>query len=255
MTHMANRSFGLKESLEPVYPSVLTFGSRELIILQGKTILCTYLIEKIQGERQVRQITTAYYICNSYTNGKNLAAEIMRNLTLQLLRQNIELAAYVFENYANKGFPPSVAHLRTLLKNLLSTIPTTRICIDGLDEYPPGEQRLILQELLTLAKQPGDHCRILFSSRDVENIRKALDKKPTISFRDEKDALDKDIQAYVHGALAELRQKFRAHPRLMDDIESQIIAKADGKFQLNEWIRLLIVFRYVSMGSAGYYQP
>jgi hypothetical protein len=158
----------------------------------------------------------------------------MRSLTLQLLRQNIELAAYVFENYANKGFPPSVSHLRTLLKSLLSTIPTTRICIDGLDEYPPGEQRSILQELLTLAKQPGAHCRILFSSRDVDNIRKALDKKPTISFRDEKDALDKDIQAYVRGALAELREKFRTHPRLMDDIENQIIAKADGKFQLNE---------------------
>jgi len=153
----------------------------------------------------------------------------MRSLTLQLLRQNIELAGYVFENYANKGFPPSVSHLRTLLKSLLSTIPTTRICIDGLDEYPPGEQRAILAELLALAKQPGGHCRILFSSRDVDNIRKALDKKPTISFRDEKDALERDIRAYVHGALAELRHRFRKNPRLMDKIESQIINKADGK--------------------------
>lgn len=161
----------------------------------------------------------------------------MRSLTLQLLRQNIELAGYVFENYANRGFPPSVAHLRTLLKNLLSTIPTTRICIDGLDEYPPGEQRSILQELLTLAKQPGAHCRILFSSRDVNNIRKALEKKPTISFRDEKDALDKDIQAYVHGAVVELRERFKTHPQLIDEIKSRIIAKADGKTQCNNQTR------------------
>jgi len=141
----------------------------------------------------------------------------------------MELAAYVFENYANKGFPPSLAHLRTLLKILLSTIPTTRICIDGLDEYPPGEQRSILQELLAFAKQSGTYCRILFSSRDVDNVRKALQNKPTISFRDEKDALDKDIQAYVHGALDDVREKFRSHPRLLDNIESRIIAKADGK--------------------------
>jgi hypothetical protein len=224
--HMANRFYGSKEFLELVNHSVTTSGSGKLTILEGKTILCTYLIENIQRERH---ITTAYYICNSYTNGKNLAAEVMRSLTLQLIRQNMELAAYVFENYANKGFPPSVAHLRTLLKSLLSTIPTTRICIDGLDEYPPSEQRSILQELLALAKQAGAHYRILFSSRDMDNIRKALQNKPTISFRDEKDALDKDIQAYVHGALTDVREKFRSHPRLLGDIESRIIAKADGK--------------------------
>src|ERR1700722_16301918 len=115
MMHMVKRFSGSKEFLELVHPSVSISRSGKLTTLEGKTILCTYLIENIQRERH---ITTAYYICNSYTNGKNLAAEVMRSLTLQLLRQNIELAAYVFENYANKGFPPSVAHLRNLLKNL-----------------------------------------------------------------------------------------------------------------------------------------
>jgi hypothetical protein len=154
----------------------------------------------------------------------------MRSLTLQLLRQNVELAAFVFENYANKGFPPSVSHLRTLLNTLLRGITTTRICIDGLDEYPPNEQRSILQELLSLARLPGGHCRVLFSSRDVDNIRKALQNKPTISFRDEEAALDEDIKAYVHDALAEIRENFKAHTRLLDDIQSRIIAKANGEY-------------------------
>jgi hypothetical protein len=219
------------------------------MILKGKTILCTYLIENIQREQQ---ITTVYYICNSYTNGKNLAAEIMRSLTLQLLRQNMDLAGYVFENYANKGFAPSVAHLRTLLRSLLSTIPTTRICIDGLDEYPTSEQRSTLQELLTLAKLPGGHCRILFSSRDVDNIRKALEKKPTISFRDEKDALDKDIQAYVRGAMANVRERFRSHPRLLEDIERRIIAKADGMSETMLPAHLILC-RYVFVGTTGHH--
>jgi hypothetical protein len=201
---------------------------------------------------EAQQMTTVYYICNSYTNGKNLAAEIMRSLTLQLLRQNMELAAYVFENYANKGFAPSVSHLRTLLNSLLSTIPTTRICIDGLDEYPPSEQRSILQELLALVKLPGGHCRILFSSRDVDNIRKALQNKPTISFRDEKDALDKDIQAYVQGAMADVREKFRSHPRLLDDIENRVIAKADGKSSTIQPTSLILC-RYVPVGKASHH--
>jgi hypothetical protein len=153
----------------------------------------------------------------------------MRSLTLQLLRKNMDLAVYAFENYANRGFPPSVSHLRTLLKTLLSGIQTTRIFIDGLDEYPQSEQRSILQELLALAKLPGGHCRILFSSRDVDIIRRALRSKPTISLRDE-EALDRDIQAYIYGALGDVREKFKSHARLLDDIQGRIIAKADGKF-------------------------
>jgi hypothetical protein len=148
---------------------------------------------------------------------------------MQLLRQNMELAGYVFENYANKGFPPSLAHLKTLLKNLILTIPATRICIDGLDEYPPTDQRSILTELLALTKTSNNLCRILFSSRDVESIRRALQSKPIISFRDEKDALERDIRAYVHDALNDVREEFKSHTQLLDEIENKIIAKADGK--------------------------
>lgn len=166
----------------------------------------------------------------------------------------MELAAYAFDNYANKGFPPSVAHLRQLLKTLLSTISTTRICIDGLDEYPQGDQRSILQELLPLAKLPGSNCRILFSSRDVEVIRKSLQNKPIISFTDEKDALDRDIQAYVHGALGVVRENFQTHTQLLDEIEQKIIAKADGKlFTISSTYRLTVT-RYVLVGAASYHK-
>jgi hypothetical protein len=156
----------------------------------------------------------------------------------------MELATYVFENYANKGFAPSVPNLKTLLKSLLQTIPATRICIDGLDKYPPPDQRLILTQLLELTELPNIPCKVLFSSRDVENIRRALQNKPTINFRDEKGAVESDIKAYVHDAIGELREmrdEFRSHPQVLDDIEKQVIAKANGKLssillgQLIKW--------------------
>lgn len=174
-------------------------------------------------------VTTAYHICHRYTGGKDLSTEIMKSLIIQLLQKNVELAAYAFEDYANKGFRPSVLHLKALLKSLVQTIPATRIFIDGLDEYPASDQRSILIQLLELTKSPNIPCRVLFSSRDVGNIRRALQNKPTINFRDEKEMVERDIKAYVHSAISELRDVFKSHPQVLDDIENTVISKADGK--------------------------
>jgi hypothetical protein len=154
---------------------------------------------------------------------------MMRNIAAQLIQQNLELAPYVCENYANKGFSPSIPHLRKLLSELLSMIPPTRIFVDGLDEYPSKEQRSLLTELLALTKAQQSQCKILFSSRDVCDIRKCLQNKPFISFTDEKDALDVDIRVYVKDKLKTIRENHLSHESLVDDIESKIVEKAKGK--------------------------
>jgi hypothetical protein len=118
----------------------------------GKTILCTYIIRCMQEEGV---FTTVYHICNSYTTGKDLRGEVMRSIAAQLLQGNLELAPFVFENYANKGLEPSISRLRKLLPELLGTIPSVRIIVDGLDEYPESEQTKILTELIALTKAPN----------------------------------------------------------------------------------------------------
>ncbi|TVY84848.1 Vegetative incompatibility protein HET-E-1 [Lachnellula suecica] len=198
----------------------------------GKTILSTYIIRKLQEEGR---FTTAYHICNSYTTGKHLLGEIMRSITVQFLRSNLDIASYIFENYANKGLTPSATRVKGLLEKLLQTIPSIRIIIDGLDEYPVSDQRTILNELLSLSKLASGQCRILFSNRESENINKRLNGRPTLSLRDQNADLTKDIELYVHAELDSFRHDF-GDP-LVDKIERQIVAKADGMFL---WVRLIM---------------
>ena len=171
--------------------------------------------------------TTAYHICNSYTAGKNLLGDILRSVTVQLLRANPELAPHIFDNYANRGLGPSIVRLRRLLPELLATITSVRIIIDGLDEYPEPEQRTILIEMIALSKSSGGQFRVLFSNREGSQINKMLNGKPTISLRDESADVDKDIEAYVQASLEDFRPKFG--DRLIDRIERRIVRKADGR--------------------------
>jgi Cdc6-like AAA superfamily ATPase len=192
--------------------------------MTGKTILSTYMIKRMQEEQG---FTTAYHICNSYTTGKNLLAEILRSITVQFLRSNLELAPFIFENYANKGLAPSIVRLRKLLPELVATLTSIRVIVDGLDEYPVSDQRIILTELLTLSKSSGGQCKILFSNREGQQINKLLKDRATISLKDQSVDVNKDIEAYVHAKLEDFRGPF--DDRLIDRIEHQVVSKADGK--------------------------
>ena len=190
----------------------------------GKTILSTYIIRCLQEEGG---FTTAYHICNSYTTGKDLRGEVMRSIAAQLLQGNLELAPFVFENYANKGLEPSISRLRNLLPELLGTIPSVRIIIDGLDEYPESEQTKILTELIALTRARDSKCRLLFSNREGKQINKTLNGKPTISLRDQDSDVNRDIQLYVHAFLKPMRDEFDND--LIDKVERRIIEQANGK--------------------------
>jgi hypothetical protein len=191
----------------------------------GKTILSTYMIKQMQEEQG---FTTAYHICNSYTTGKNLLGEILRSITVQFLRSNLELAPFIFDNYANKGLAPSIVRMRKLLPELIATLSSIRIIVDGLDEYPESDQRIILTDLLALSKLPGSQCKILFSNREGKQINKSLTGRPTISLRDQDD-VNKDIETYVHANLDSFRGGPLDNHNLIDWIEHEIVRKANGK--------------------------
>lgn len=191
----------------------------------GKTILCAYIIEKLQQESQT---TTAYLICNSYTKGKDTVAETLRSLAVQLLRRNLDILPYAFENYANKAFSASVSNVRRLLLEILALIPNTRICIDGLDEYPQSQQRSILTEILGFARAPGSQCKILICSRDVPTIDKQLRNKPLLSLRDEQSGVDDDIENYLKEYLQDLLERFEGNEHVMNEILGELRLKADG---------------------------
>ncbi|KIW21374.1 hypothetical protein PV08_01954 [Exophiala spinifera] len=201
----------------------------------GKTILTSYIIDKLQNDSKT--ITIAYIICNSYTSGKNILSETMRGLAAQLLRANPDIMPYAFDNYANKALPPSVSHVRKLLSEILGMIPETFLFIDGLDEYTESQQRSILTEVLPLTRVTGGTCKVLLSSRDVPSISKRMKSKPRISLRDEYSGVEEDIQKYLAEELQEIKERFEGKENEMEEIIEVIALKADGMFL---WVRLIL---------------
>lgn len=69
--------------------------------------------------------------------------------------------------------------MASLLPELLSIVGTSRIVIDGIDEWEPKEQQVVLDDLLplTTAKQSAYICKILISSRDMPTISRAMRPK------------------------------------------------------------------------------
>jgi hypothetical protein len=167
----------------------------------------------------------AYNICNASTTA-NILVDVLRNLTVQLLRSNLIFAEQIHDQYTNKGPAPPIPHLQKLLKEILRTISSARIVIDGLDQYPQPEQILILKELDSLTDIGGNHCRILILGRESMLMNRFLRGASKISIRDELDHVQADIQAYVRDSFEATQTSWGAH--VISEAAEHIIAKSNG---------------------------
>jgi hypothetical protein len=209
------------------------------------------LIENFKVDQNYSLI---YYFCDSTTNSKDICTQILKNLVLQLLQANIELASHVADKYACLRPTATLAQVRKVLPELIETVPATRIIIDGLDECGTADQETILNELLLLMNRSGDRCKLLISSRENARIQRLLGKKPTIflSEQDQRTSIDIDIRLHVHEKLMALQERF--DPAVIDEVEQFVVNKATGKHGgclKVDLINLLVVYRYVSLCETG----
>ncbi|KAH6689939.1 hypothetical protein BKA61DRAFT_585139 [Leptodontidium sp. MPI-SDFR-AT-0119] len=192
------------------------------IIGAGKTVLSTYIIHQLQ---QDAQFTTAFYICSRDGPGR-VVGDVLSALALQLLRDNPDLAPYIFEEYANKGLAPSISNLRKLVPELLATGTSVRFIVDGLDRYPETDQEAILFELLRISETPGCQFRLLFSSRESGSINRILNRSPRLTLSNLN--LQRDIELYVQCRLKDFLHSFTDDA--IKRLKIQMVAKANGMF-------------------------
>lgn len=137
-------------------------------------------------------------------------------------------------SYVNNGLQPSVPQLKQLLPNLLSTFPSVRIIVDGLDECDDKEQNLILIELLALAglKSLSTSCKVLISSQDLLTISRRLRTRSSIDLSQERVAIESAISSFVHDTISQspfLGDTEIIDKKIIDRIEQTLLTKADGK--------------------------
>ncbi|KAH6703303.1 hypothetical protein BKA61DRAFT_636254 [Leptodontidium sp. MPI-SDFR-AT-0119] len=173
-----------------------------------------------------------YFFCNSQESG-NICSQILRTIALQLLRRNLDLASLIANQYVYQGASCGMAQLRILLPEMLETIDSTRIIIDGLDECSEVETQMsILKDLQRLlGKDVG--CKIIISSRREVKIAEKLSGKPQIQLDGRKE-VELDIGLYVKYEVGSIKT---TDPEVRAKIESILVEKANGMFL---WVRLVV---------------
>ena len=163
----------------------------------------------------------------------NELSHLLKCLTVQLVRRNRPLSAYIHKEYIERGLSPSVARLKTLIARLSSATRELRICIDGVDECAEKDQTQIISAILPLVQQSASNtlCKVLFATRDTRPLARHLAKFATISLTEERSLIDPAIKGLVQASLPSLsRQIGDDSPQndLIARIEHDLVTKAEG---------------------------
>ena len=150
----------------------------------------------------------------------------MRSFATQLLAANTELAPYILETFANQALRPTKKHLGIILEKLITSLPSVRIVVDGLDERASSDQEEIIEDLQKIKGSVPGACKVLLSCRKLPSIFRLLQDKPSVRLDNHTESVNATISSFVHQELASLRQKF--YPGIIDELEGQIIVKANG---------------------------
>ncbi|RSL55377.1 hypothetical protein CEP54_009422 [Fusarium duplospermum] len=206
----------------------------------GKSVLCTQLVNFMKASNMF----VVHHFCTYRYVSSTAYEQILKSLILQLVRQDGDLTAHVYEAYVLEKKSPTATALEQLFHTLLANMsnqPSQEeyawVIIDGLDECELDKQtRLIrlINQVTSKPSLPGSTvCKFLISSRSPSNSLQKLCRKQTVSLTDEKDSLHGAIGQYVRERLRSLDTRLRQlgiGQVEVEEIRNVIVTKADGMF-------------------------
>ncbi|KAI1562867.1 hypothetical protein PtrEW4_009731 [Pyrenophora tritici-repentis] len=177
---------------------------------------------------------------------------ILATLVSQILRQNIKLSTYVYEEFVAAARSPSTRELQQILSNLIPQLDSPRILIDGIDEcIHYGSDGLprnlapvkdVIHAILQLEHYGSESSspKILLASRDIFQITGRLSRKPVLSLDDESEIMTNAIRCFTKQGFREIEERFKSFPNaqiILNQAETRIVSKSQGMFL---WVRLVL---------------
>lgn len=205
----------------------------------GKSVLCTQLVNLMKTSGMI----VIHHFCTYLGASSTAYDQILKSLILQLVRQDGDLVAHVYEAHVLQKKLLSTVGLEQLFQTLISNMsnePSQEgyawVIIDGLDECEPDKQtRLIrlINQVTAKPSLPGSTvCKVLISSRSPSNALQSLRRKQTVSLTEEKDSLRGAIGQYIGQRLRSLDPKLRQihiGDAEIEKLRDAIVIKADGE--------------------------
>jgi hypothetical protein len=209
-------------------------------MMTGKSFICSNVVRHLE----TKGLNVLYYYCSYLTKTAGSCTTLLQSLVSQLIQKHQDLALFVYNDFFAIHPKATQKALVELLPKLLQAIGSTRLVIDGLDEWDAHQQKELLGCLPGILSNDRTSyiCKVLISSRDTLEISRNLVKKfktsPVISLSsaDERVAVNKSIACFVDARLA----KVHSHVDVMDpqrailtDIKQKLLRKSNGNVPRN----------------------
>ncbi|CAJ0550061.1 Ff.00g099910.m01.CDS01 [Fusarium sp. VM40] len=207
----------------------------------GKSVLASSVVDKLFQNRPPDQFTSLFFLrfddpssLDPHTIIRSCLQQLLSAIPMADLRP--ELASKINDCLErNKELNFSLPSLRQLYCHASEAVDTWFIILDGLDEFAPNQQSILLDFLSgVIDTLPGSRSiKILFSSRETSSnvIQRVFPDCPRLMTGGQ--STSDDISAFVEDILkakVEAYELVMADPRLLDEIRKTIDSKKQGMF-------------------------
>ncbi|MCJ1385511.1 hypothetical protein MMC17_008634 [Xylographa soralifera] len=197
----------------------------------GKSFLCSFIVDYLGTHKDQ---TTLYYFCGQTSANLDLST-IYRTLAIQMLRQNLDMVPPVYEALCQKGWSRSSQTIKMVLQDGLANVNSSRLVLDGVDEYDHALQKEMLNGVIGIYSHAGDGCKVLIASRLEPQITKVLPTKKTHLTLDGKTT--EAVHQYIRDRIQHLKAWFPGlDSALFERVEKRMQEMARGMFL---WVRLV----------------
>ncbi|KAL8700479.1 MAG: hypothetical protein Q9201_005424 [Fulgogasparrea decipioides] len=197
----------------------------------GKSFLCSLIV---QNSKIRQDCSVIYYFCGQKPGDQNASSSLLRTMAVQLLTQNLELAPLIHQAFLQKGSGRSSPTIKKILKEIMTSVKTVRMVLDGIDEWDQAAQQDTLKTLAELQKHGGDNCKVLVSSRKEPWIRRSFPHKIHMQIGNRSV---EGLNCYVNSNTEDLRKLFPEFaPSIFERLKQNLQANARGMFL---WVRLV----------------
>ncbi|KAJ7336936.1 ankyrin repeat-containing domain protein [Mycena albidolilacea] len=192
----------------------------------GKTVLASMVVDYLS---QHKNIGVACIYLNHKEADNHTPSKLLSGLWRQLVfdRDIGPLAKKLYHRHHEKRTAPSLAEIVDLVLSTFDEFSKVYIIVDAIDEYPDGQQWILLQRLAAM----GPTVNLMITSRPNITPYASLPNLKAVDIH----ATEEDLRTYVDAEIQSSRRLSRhvqTRPELQDEIHSKISCIADGMFLL-----------------------
>jgi Cdc6-like AAA superfamily ATPase len=198
----------------------------------GKTVLSSTIIEHLKSTTTSSQVLLYFYFDFNDTKKQSLES-MLRSLINQLYQGQPDARGPLDKlRKSTAGGNPQLSRevLKDVLLVMLSRVNDVSIVLDALDESSTRCE--LLAWLRSFVGADSIACRILVTSRRVEDIESGFKRwmQSGESVSIQQDDIYDDIRAYVMHTVRNSEEfvRWQEMPEIQDEIETELVEKADG---------------------------